>query len=44
MKKTYSTPALQTNGSVVGETRISSGGQNEPVGFQKIEGSVGFNL
>lgn len=44
MKKIYATPAVLMNGSVVSETRDTVGGQNEPSGFQKIEGSVGFNL
>lgn len=44
MKKTYSTPAVQQNGTIVGETRTSSPGMNEPVGFLRHEGSVGFNL
>lgn len=44
MKKTYTTPTVLMNGNVMSETRASSGGQNEPVGFQKTEGSVGFNL
>jgi hypothetical protein len=44
MKKTYATPTVLMNGSVVNETRISVGGQNEPAGFQALEGSVGFNL
>ena len=44
MKKTYLAPAVQMNGSVVRETRAEVGGENEPSGFQKIEGSIGFNL
>jgi hypothetical protein len=44
MKKIYSTPAVQMNGSVVSETRISVGGRNEPAGFNRVEGSIGFNL
>jgi hypothetical protein len=44
MKKTYLAPALQMSGTVVRETRLASGGRNEPQGFQKVEGSIGFNL
>jgi hypothetical protein len=44
MKKTYLTPTVQMNGSVVRETRSDTGGENEPSGFQKVEGSIGFNL
>ena len=44
MKKTYLAPAVQMNGSVVRETQSRVGGQAEPLGFQKIEGSIGFNL
>lgn len=44
MKKTYLAPAVQMNGNVVRETRIASGGLVEPSGFQKVEGSIGFNL
>jgi hypothetical protein len=44
MKKTYLAPAVQVNGSVVRETQASSGGPNEPQGFEKVEGSIGFNL
>lgn len=44
MKKTYFTPAVQMNGSVVGETRLASQGQTEFVGFRRIQGSLGFNL
>ena len=44
MKKTYITPTVLLNGNVMSETRDTSGGQNEPAGFQKVEGSVGFNL
>ena len=44
MKKTYTTPAVVTNGSVVDETLTSSPGPNEPIGKLKVEGSIGFNL
>lgn len=44
MKKSYFTPVVQTNGSVVGETRQLSSGQSETVGFRRIAGSMGFNL
>ncbi len=44
MRKTYLAPAVQLNGSVVRETRNASVGQNEPIGFLKVEGSIGFNL
>jgi hypothetical protein len=44
MKKTYTAPAIVTNGNVVHETLSSSPGPNEFIGRLKVEGSVGFNL
>jgi hypothetical protein len=44
MKKTYLAPAVQMSGDVVHETKNFVGGRVEPAGFQKIEGSIGFNL
>lgn len=44
MKKTYSTPAILMNGSVVRETLTSDIGLTEPVGRKPQEGSIGFNL
>jgi hypothetical protein len=44
MKKPYDPPTLVTAGCVVSDTRNSTTGQIEPVGFLKKAGSVGFNL
>ncbi len=44
MKKPYASPAILTNGNVVSDTRDSTSGQIENVGFLKNAGSVGFNL
>lgn len=44
MRKTYSTPAVRVSGTAVGETRNMLYGINEPLGFHRVAGSVGFNL
>lgn len=44
MKKTYNTPAVTMNGSVVQETRFSNQGETELVGKKIQAGSIGFNL
>lgn len=44
MKKTYTTPAVQVSGGVVGETRSTPVGITESQGFRKVAGSVGFEL
>jgi hypothetical protein len=44
MKKTYTTPAVLMDGSVIRETMGGTTGAAEPDGFNKNGGSVGFNL
>ena len=44
MKKTYTTPAVLMNGSVVQETLSQDTGLAEASGFTKQSGAVGFNL
>jgi hypothetical protein len=44
MRKIYLAPAVQMNGSVVQETRMATGSGIEPTGFQKVGGSIGFDL
>jgi hypothetical protein len=44
MRKTYTAPAILTNGSVVHETMSIEPGLTEPVGKKPAEGSIGFNL
>ena len=44
MRKTYETPAVVSNGSVVQATRNGGLGDVEPAGKRISTGSVGYNL
>lgn len=44
MKKTYTTPVILTNGTVVQQTLTTEVGLCEPINQKDCQGSIGFNL